>query len=205
MQFCAADDFVRNRNVTNMQRVVRWIQRSGYDLTKPLRAEVGLAQESKDFFIEENCISVGDAGEDIEVMFRVFDGGHRLGACRFLRGRLTVHLILLHTFIVALFLGESVGKINTNVNKNTHVVMDNFEGNVVPMVLHKRLRLLPTDSGLSYSNYNMTTLRGNVYFVLNLVIYCLIRVSRYWHFDGGHYEGAGEYCEPENWEWKNVG
>jgi hypothetical protein len=83
VQFCAADDFVRNRNLTNMERVVTWIQRSGYDLTKPLRAEVGLAQESKVFFTEENCIPVGDAGEDIEVMF-----------CRVLRGRPTVHLIL---------------------------------------------------------------------------------------------------------------
>ena len=91
------------------------------------------------------------------------------------------------------------------MNKNTHVVMDKFEGNVVPMVLHKRLRLLSTDSGLSYSNYNMTTLRGNVDFVLNVVNCCLIRVSRYWDFDGGHYEATGEYCEPEKWEGKNVG
>ena len=91
------------------------------------------------------------------------------------------------------------------LNKNTHVCMDVFEGNVVPMVIHKRLRLLATDSGLSYSNYNMTTLRGIVYFVLNLVIYCLIRVSRYWHFDGGHYEVDGGNGEPEKWKRKNDG
>jgi hypothetical protein len=66
-------------------------------------------------------------------------------------------------------LGLCVGKKNSALNKNTHVCMDVFEGNVVPMVIHKRLRLLATDSGLSYSNFNMTTLRGRVLVVLNIV------------------------------------
>ena len=88
VNYCASDDFVRNRNQTNMERVAVWIKRSGYDNTKPLRAEVGLAQESVNFFNEPNCIPVAEeAGVEIKVMCRVFDGGHRLGACRHLRGR----------------------------------------------------------------------------------------------------------------------
>ncbi len=83
--------------------------------------------------------------------------------------------------------------------------MDVFEGNVVPMVIHKRLRLLATDSGLSYSNYNMTTLRGRVLVALNIVNLLLIRVARYWHFDGGHYEDDGWNREPEMWKKKNDG
>ena len=65
-------------------------------------------------------------------------------------------------FIVAMFTGQCVGQENTAFNQHTNVCMDKFEGNVVPMVIHKRQRLELTDSGLSYSNFNVTTLKGSV-------------------------------------------
>ena len=57
----------------------------------------------------------------------------------------------------------------TVLNKHTNVCMGNFEVNDVPLVIQKRQRLLPTDSGLSYSNLNVTTLKGSIYFLLNVV------------------------------------
>ena len=39
--------------------------------------------------------------------------------------------------------------------------MKEFKGIVVPIVIHKRQRLGTSDSGLSYSNYNATTCKGN--------------------------------------------
>jgi hypothetical protein len=91
VNFCAADNFVRARNATNLEKVTTWIQLSGYDHTKPLRAEVGCAKDSLIFFSDEHCIPVAEeVEEEIEQMFRVFDGAHRLGACRKLQGRRTM-------------------------------------------------------------------------------------------------------------------
>jgi hypothetical protein len=85
---CVCDDFVRPRNKESVNIVKGWIQHSGYDLTKPLRADMGLARAGGlDFFTEEGCIPA--TAENIEVMFRVFDGCHRLAACLELQGRST--------------------------------------------------------------------------------------------------------------------
>ena len=71
--------------------------------------------------------------------------------------------IKMHVYhLCAMFPGESVGLKNAVLNRATNVCMEKFEGNVVPMVIHKRQRLLPTESGLSYSNFNVTTMKGNV-------------------------------------------
>ena len=58
--------------------------------------------------------------------------------------------------------GESVGQINVDVNKHTHVCLEKFEGVVVPIVIYKMQRLLTKDSGLSFSNFNLTTCKGDV-------------------------------------------
>ena len=61
-----------------------------------------------------------------------------------------------------MFLGASVGETHADTNELTHVCMGKFEGIVVPIVLHKRQRLVENDSGISYSNFNVTTCKGNV-------------------------------------------
>lgn len=62
-----------------------------------------------------------------------------------------------------MFPGDSVGEIQADTNEHTHVVLKKFEGVVVPMVLHKRQRVLRTQSGISYSNFNVTTCKGKEY------------------------------------------
>jgi hypothetical protein len=47
--------------------------------------EMGLARDSVEFFREEGCIPATAA--DIETVFRVVDGAHRLGACLKLQGK----------------------------------------------------------------------------------------------------------------------
>jgi hypothetical protein len=90
VNYCASDDFVRGRNKEGVEKVVGWIKHSGYDLTRPLRAEMGLASEGNlQLFKEEGCIPA--TASDIVVMFRVFDGAHRLAACRQLQGRRCLH------------------------------------------------------------------------------------------------------------------
>lgn len=86
MKYCVCDSFVRGRNKEGVNTVKGWIKRAGYDLTKPLRADLGSAMNGGlEFFNEEGCIPA--TAEDIKVMFRVFDGGHRLAACRELQGK----------------------------------------------------------------------------------------------------------------------
>ena len=62
--------------------------------------------------------------------------------------------------------GESIGTPNAAKNKHTHLIMDKFDGCVVPIIIQKRERLGGEDSGLSYSNYNVSTLKGNVYIII---------------------------------------
>ena len=50
VNYCVSDDFVRNRSKQGIEKVTAWIKRSGYDRTRPLRAEVALAAGSVDFF-----------------------------------------------------------------------------------------------------------------------------------------------------------
>ena len=47
--------------------------------------EMGLARDSVEFFREEGCIPA--TAEDVETMFRVVDGAHRLRACLKLQGK----------------------------------------------------------------------------------------------------------------------
>ncbi len=61
-----------------------------------------------------------------------------------------------------MFLGESIGIPNAKLNQHTHLILEKFEGCVVPIIIQKRERLGPEDSGLSYANYNVSTLKGNV-------------------------------------------
>lgn len=86
MKYCVSDDFVRDRNQEGIDVVKGWILNSGFDLTKPLRAELGQASpDNLQYFTEEGCIPA--TAKDIKVMIRVFDGGHRLAACLQLQGR----------------------------------------------------------------------------------------------------------------------
>jgi hypothetical protein len=61
-----------------------------------------------------------------------------------------------------MFPGKSVGQINAELNEHTHVCLKKFEGVVVPMIITKRKRLLSNASGISFSNFNLTTCKGNV-------------------------------------------
>ena len=56
--------------------------------------------------------------------------------------------------------GESIGTSNADKNQFTHLIMDNFNGCVVPVIIQKRERLDVKDSGLAYANYNVSTLKG---------------------------------------------
>jgi hypothetical protein len=58
--------------------------------------------------------------------------------------------------------GESIGTSNADKNQFTHLIMDNFNGCVVPIIIQKRERLAEKDSGLAYANYNVSTLKGTV-------------------------------------------
>jgi hypothetical protein len=84
VRFCVADNFIRERCEESVDKVAGWIRHSGYDLTKPLRVEIGIAAGSLAFFAEDGCIPATAPG--IEVGFRVVDGAHRLRACLQLQG-----------------------------------------------------------------------------------------------------------------------
>ena len=85
MRYCVADNFIRERSAEGVDKVVSWIKHSGFDRTKALRVEMGVARESIEFFREEGCIPA--TAEDVETVFRVVDGAHRLGACLKLQGK----------------------------------------------------------------------------------------------------------------------
>lgn len=87
MTYCVSDDFVRDRNKGSVNIVKEWIKHSGYDRTRPLRAEIGSASDkgSLKCFTEEGCIPA--TAENMQVVYRVFDGGHRHAACVELQGR----------------------------------------------------------------------------------------------------------------------
>ena len=65
MTYCVSDDFVRDRNKGSVNIVKEWIKHSGYDRTRPLRAEIGSARDkgSLKCFTEEGCIRSRYCGE----------------------------------------------------------------------------------------------------------------------------------------------
>ncbi len=58
--------------------------------------------------------------------------------------------------------GESIGTSNADKNQHTHLIMEDFDGCVAPIIIEKRERLAKVDSGLAYANNNVSTLKGNV-------------------------------------------